>query len=151
MSEAGTDLSSMHRNGGVGGGRGEGSQRSKYQDGGSTMGLTMGGRDDDGKQSDGGGADASRGGAAGGAGGAADGARDNDEIVSRSLRWTEVVRSASPMAAASNHAAGEPAAGNPFGGSLIANASEGEFSRSYSFDSLKIEPLPIQYRPRRKP
>ena len=100
MSEFGADLSSMHQNEG----RGTGSLRSKY-DGGSTMGLTMGGGDDDLRRS-GGGAGA-----------------DNEEIVSRSQRW-EGARSASPMAGASNPFGADTAADNgPFSPSPPAGAS----------------------------
>ena len=100
MSEFGADLSSMHQNED----RGAGSHRSKY-DGGSTMGLTMGGGDDDVGRS-GGGAGA-----------------DNEEIVSRSQRW-EGARSASPMAGASNPFGADAAADNgPFSPSPPADAS----------------------------
>jgi len=94
MSE-GSDLSSMRQNGG----RGEGSLRSKY-DGGSTMGLTMGGGNDDGMRDRRYGEAGSREGREGAGG-------DNDEIVSRSQRWGGAERSASPMAAATS----DPVAG----------------------------------------
>ena len=88
MSEADSDLASKLKSGG----RGEGSPRSKY-DGGSTVGLTMGGGDDDGKRSGGYGRAGSREGVGG-----MDG--DNDEIASRTHRWRDAEGSASPLAAA---------------------------------------------------
>ena len=105
MSEADSDLASK-LNSGV---RGEGSPRSKY-DGGSTMGLTMGGGEDNSKRSGRYGRASSREGGDGAGG--MDG--DNDEIVSRSHKWRNAEGSASPLAAAipNPHASGDGGVGD---------------------------------------